>query len=128
MAIMTETSAPANYKQNLSWRRWPIMIIFMFFAMTATFQGMQFVVISELCTTFYGVDTNTITWTSLIHMAVYIPVLLPAMVFIDNTGLRTSLMVGSGFNLLGAIIKCAMIKPRLFWLATVFIKFTVNDR
>ena len=125
---MTETSAPANYKQNLSWRRWPIMIIFMFFAMTATFQGMQFVVISELCTTFYGVDTNTITWTSLIHMAVYIPVLLPAMVFIDNTGLRTSLMVGSGFNLLGAIIKCAMIKPRLFWLATVFIKFTVNDR
>ena len=128
MAISTETIDSIDYKQNLSWRRWPIMIIFMFFAMTATFQGMQFVVIPELCTTYYDVDINTITWTSLIHMAVYIPVLFPAMVFIDNIGLRTSLMVGSGFNMLGAIIKCAMIKPELFWLATVFIRLPVINR
>ena len=97
--------------------------------MTSTFQNIQFVVIPELFTTYYNVDINTISWTSMIHMAVFIPVLLPAMVFIDNSGLRTILLVGSGLNALGTIIKCAMIKPELFWLGTDFYNaMTVTGR
>jgi len=39
---------PTDYSLNLSWRRWPILVIFMVYGMTATFQNTQFVIKPEL--------------------------------------------------------------------------------
>ena len=39
---------PTDYSLNLSWRRWPILVIFMIYGMTATFQNTQFVIKPEL--------------------------------------------------------------------------------
>ena len=111
---------PTDYAKNLSWRRWPILIIFMFFAMSSSFQITQFVVIPQLFSTYFQVDLNTITWTNAINSAAFILLLIPAMVFVENNGLRNILLIASGLNAIGAIIKCAMIKPELFWLATGF--------
>ena len=39
---------PTDYSLNLSWRRWPILVIFMVYGMTSTFQITQYVVKPEL--------------------------------------------------------------------------------
>jgi len=39
---------PTDYSKNLSWRRWPILVIFMVYGMTATFQITQYVIKPEL--------------------------------------------------------------------------------
>ena len=104
---------------NLSWRRWPIMISVVMYAMTSTFQNVQFVIMPDIFTTYYDVSVTAITWTSMIIMAVYIVLTIPAMVLIDNIGLRTVLLIGAGLNAAGTLIKCAAINAELFWIGRV---------
>ena len=101
-------------------RRWPLMIIFMLYGMTSTFQIIQFTVIADIFVTYYGVSMNAVSWTSIINMAVFIPLLAPAMWLVDNTGLRKVLIIGSGLNAAGTVLKCFAAKPDLFWVGPVF--------
>lgn len=107
-------------KYALSRRRWPIMIVFMVYGMTSVFQTIQFTVVSDIFVTYYGVSMNAISWTSIIHMAVFIPLLAPAMWLVDNIGLRKVLLIGAGLNAAGTIIKCFAAQPHLFGLGLVF--------
>ena len=109
---------PTDYSKNLSWRRWPTMILFMLYGLTSTFQNVQFVVKPELFSTYYNISINTVTWTSMVNMAVFIPLLIPTMILFDNIGLRAILLLGAGLNAVGAIIKCVAIQPDLFWIGT----------
>ena len=49
-----------DYSKNLSWRRWPILILFMLYGMASTFQAIQFVVKPELFSTYYDISINTV--------------------------------------------------------------------
>ena len=91
----------------------------MFYGMTSTFQNIQFVVKPELFSTYYDITINTVTWTSMVNMAAFIPLLIPAMVLLDNTGLRAVLLTGAGMNAAGTLIKCVAIRPDMFWVGTV---------
>ena len=82
--------------------------------MTSTFQNIQFTVKPELFVTYYDISVTALSWTSMINMAVFIPLLLPAMVLFENTGLRMILLIGSGMNAVGTIIKCFAYSPDMF--------------
>ena len=101
-------------------RRWPLMIIFMLYGMTTTFQIIQFTIIPDIFATYYQVSMNAVSWTSIINMAVLIALLAPAMWLVDSTGLRKVLIIGAGLNAAGTVVKCFAAKPDLFWVGKVF--------
>jgi len=41
VVIRESPEIPTDYSKNLSWRRWPILLIFMVYGMTSTFQNSQ---------------------------------------------------------------------------------------
>ena len=101
-------------------RRWPLMIIFMLYGMTTTFQIIQFTIIPDIFATYYQVSMNAVSWTSIINMAVLIALLAPAMWLVESTGLRKVLIIGAGMNAAGTVVKCFAAKPDLFWVGEVF--------
>ena len=59
-------------------------------------------ILPDIFTEFYGIPETTLAWTSMIYMAVYLPMGFPSMAIIENLGLRKSALLGSFFNALGA--------------------------
>ena len=112
----------------VSKRRWPIMIVFALYSLTSAFQWIQFSIIPSIFTTYYHVSLGAISWTSMIYMATFIPLVFPATWLIDNTGMRNVALIGAGMNALGIIIKCCAIRPDLFWLEKSFKKYNLMAR
>ena len=103
-------------KISVSGRRWPIIIVFAMYSLTSAFQWIQFAIIPSLFTTYYDVSLGAISWTSMIYMATFIPLVFPATYLIDNTGMRNVALIGAGMNAVGTVIKCFAIHPDMFWL------------
>ena len=73
-------------------------------------------ILPDIFTEFYSIPETTLAWTSMIYMAVFLPLVFPSMAIIENLGLRKSALLGSFFNALGASLKIFAAKPNLFWL------------
>ncbi|KAI1294696.1 putative MFS-type transporter -like protein [Halotydeus destructor] len=100
-------------------KRFLILIIYCLFAATNQFQWIQYSIISDTVSSYYNVPEMAITFTSVVYMISYIPLIFPAAWFLDKYGLRQALILGSLLNFLGATIKCFSLKPNLFWVAFV---------
>jgi FLVCR family feline leukemia virus subgroup C receptor-related protein len=65
-------------------RRWVILLIFVFYSMSNAMQWIQYSIISNIVTRFYGVDSLAVNWTSMIYMITYVPLIFPASWFLDR--------------------------------------------
>ncbi|CBY31687.1 unnamed protein product [Oikopleura dioica] len=99
-----------------SWKRWIVLGIFASYSLMSAFQWIQFMILPDIFTEFYSIPETTLAWTSMIYMAVFLPLVFPSMAIIENVGLRKSALLGSFFNALGAALKIFAAKPGLFWL------------
>jgi hypothetical protein len=73
---------PNPYK--LYKRRWLILLIFVLYSMSNAMQWIQYSIISNIITRFYSVDSYAVSWTSMIYMISYVPLIFPASWFLDK--------------------------------------------
>jgi hypothetical protein len=73
---------PEPYK--LYKRRWLILLLFVLYSMSNAMQWIQYSIISNIITRFYSVDSYAVSWTSMIYMISYVPLIFPASWFLDK--------------------------------------------
>ncbi|QQP55268.1 Uncharacterized protein FKW44_008400, partial [Caligus rogercresseyi] len=59
-------------------KRWMILALFVAYSASNAFQWTQLVIITSILEKHYGVGSLAISWTSIIYMATYIPLIFPA--------------------------------------------------
>ena len=101
-----ESSNEEFDKKYISYRkRWFILFLFVVYSASNAFNWLDLVIISNVLEKYYNVSTLAITWTSMIYMAVYIPLIFPATWLLQRKGLRTCIIIGAVGNCLGSWVK-----------------------
>ena len=86
-------------------RRWLVLLLFIVYSASNAFNWLDLVMITNVLEKYYEVNTLAITWTSMIYMAVYIPLIFPATWYLQKKGLRSCIILGSLGNCIGSWIK-----------------------
>ncbi|XP_069694733.1 choline/ethanolamine transporter flvcr2b-like [Periplaneta americana] len=100
-------------------KRWLLLFIFSCYSLLNSFQWIQYSIIENIVSKYYNVESMAIDWTSMIFMVVFVPLIFPAMNFLDKKGLRWSIILGTCGTAAGACIKIASVHPDLFWVTFV---------
>lgn len=64
--------------------RWFVLALFVMYSATNAMQWMQFSIIADVVTEYYGVSYTAVNWTSQIYMVLYIPFIFPASYLLDK--------------------------------------------
>lgn len=94
--------------------RFAVLTVFSLYSLVNAFQWIQYSIITNVFTRFYGVSNDKIDWLSIVYMVAYVPLIFPATWLLDCKGLRLTALLGSGLNCVGAWLKCASVRPDLF--------------
>lgn len=73
----------ASYE--VSPRRWFILGIFVIYSASNSMQWTQYTIIQDVVMRYYGVSGKQVSWTSMIYMITYIPLILVESWFLDKT-------------------------------------------
>lgn len=65
-------------------RRWVILTIFVLYSAISAFQWIEYPIITNIVMRYYNVSTVAVDWTSIIYMALYPPLVIPASYIIDK--------------------------------------------
>lgn len=95
-------------------RRWMIVLLFSSYSLCNSYQWIQYGIINNIFMKFYGVETFTIDWMSMIYMLTYIPLIFPVTWLLDRKGLRVIALAATALNCAGTWIKVASVRPDLF--------------
>ncbi|XP_042602361.1 feline leukemia virus subgroup C receptor-related protein 2-like isoform X1 [Cyprinus carpio] len=95
-------------------KRWVIVFLFSLYSLCNSYQWIQYGIINNIFMRFYGVDSFTIDWMSMIYMLTYIPLIFPVAWLLDKKGLRVIALVAAALNCTGTWIKVASARPDLF--------------
>lgn len=95
-------------------RRWMIVLLFSSYSLCNSYQWIQYGIINNIFMKFYGVDTFTIDWMSMIYMLTYIPFIFPVTWLLDRKGLRIIALVATALNCAGTWIKVVSVRQDLF--------------
>ncbi|XP_045551492.1 feline leukemia virus subgroup C receptor-related protein 2 isoform X2 [Salmo salar] len=95
-------------------RRWFIVLLFSSYSLCNSFQWIQYGSINNIFMRFYGVESFTIDWMSMIYMLTYIPFIFPVTWLLDKKGLRIIALVATAMNCTGTWIKVTSVRPDLF--------------
>ncbi|KYN30098.1 Feline leukemia virus subgroup C receptor-related protein 2 [Trachymyrmex cornetzi] len=100
-------------------KRWLMLIIYMIYSGSNSCQWIQYSIVTNVVTRYYGVSSMMVNWTSMLYMAFYATFIFPASYMTDKCGLRWTTIIGASINCLGAWIKTFSIQPDRFYV--VFI-------
>lgn len=64
--------------------RWAILALFVLYSTSNAFQWTQLVIITTILESYYDVSTLQVSWTSMIYMITYIPLIFPASWFLQE--------------------------------------------
>ncbi|XP_061098142.1 feline leukemia virus subgroup C receptor-related protein 1 [Conger conger] len=95
-------------------KRFAVLAVFSLYSLVNAFQWIQYSIISNIFTFYYGVSNDKVDWLSVVYMVAYVPLIFPATWLLDKKGLRITALLGAGLNCVGAWVKCASVKPNLF--------------
>ncbi|XP_053301710.1 feline leukemia virus subgroup C receptor-related protein 1 [Pleuronectes platessa] len=95
-------------------RRFAVLAVFSLYSLVNAFQWIQYSILTNVFTRFYGVSNDKVDWLSIVYMVGYVPLILPATWLLDRRGLRLTALLGAGLNCAGAWLKCASVGPGLF--------------
>jgi len=65
-------------------RRWLILLIFILFNIVSTLQWTQYAIINNIVIRYYHVESVYVEWTAIVFMAVYVPAIIPALIFLEK--------------------------------------------
>lgn len=95
-------------------RRFAVLTVFSLYSLVNAFQWIQYSIITNVFTQYYGVTNEEVNWLSIVYMVAYVPLIFPATWLLDRKGLRLTALLGAGLNCAGAWLKCASVSPELF--------------
>lgn len=115
-AMLPSEPQTAPLQTRVYRRRFAVLAIFSLYSLINAFQWIQYSIITNVFTHFYGVTNVMVDWLSVVYMVAYIPLIFPATWLLDRRGLRVTALLGAGLNCAGAWLKCASPAPGLFWV------------
>jgi len=65
-------------------RRWLILLIFVLFNLVSASQWTQYAIINNIVIRYYHVESVHVEWTAIIFMAIYVPAIIPALMFLEK--------------------------------------------
>ncbi|XP_047429526.1 feline leukemia virus subgroup C receptor-related protein 1 isoform X2 [Mugil cephalus] len=95
-------------------RRFAVLAVFSLYSLVNAFQWIQYSIITNVFTRYYGVTNDKVDWLSIVYMVAYVPLIFPATWLLDWKGLRLTALLGAGLNCAGAWLKCASVSPERF--------------
>ncbi|KAJ3665624.1 hypothetical protein Zmor_001113 [Zophobas morio] len=99
--------------------RWIILTIFISYAAVNSYQWVEYSIINNIVTRYYNVSAVTVDWTSIIYMALYAPLVIPASYILDKQGLRAAGLIGGLGTAIGTGIKVFSTSRDSFWVVLV---------
>ncbi|RZC37109.1 MFS 1 domain containing protein, partial [Asbolus verrucosus] len=96
-----------------------ILTIFIFYAAINSYQWREYAIITNVVMKYYNVSAATVDWTSIIYMAFYAPLVIPASYILDKKGLRVAGLIGGLGTALGTCIKVFSVGRDSFWIVLV---------
>ncbi|RLU24566.1 hypothetical protein DMN91_002655 [Ooceraea biroi] len=114
-----QQSAMEPLKLKAYKRRWLTLIIYIIYTGGSTYQWIEYSIITNIVTRYYGVSSLMVDWTAMSFMVFYSLFVLPATYAIDKCGLRWTAIIGSGMSCLGAWIKIFSVQPDRFYLVLI---------
>ena len=82
------TAAASAHSSNSTYQsytsRWFMLFLFVMYSTSNAFQWTQLVIITNILEKYYQVETIYVSWTSMIYMATYIPLIFPATWFLQK--------------------------------------------
>ncbi|KAJ8736679.1 hypothetical protein PYW08_007335 [Mythimna loreyi] len=72
-------------KYSVCPRRWFMLGMFVIYSASNSMQWTQYTIIQDIVMSYYGVTGNQVSWTSMIYMITYIPLILVESWFLDKT-------------------------------------------
>ena len=85
--------------------RWIYLLLFVFASATNGFNWVELTIITDIVEEYYNVSTLAVTWTSMLYFVPYIPLIFPATWYLQNKGLRSTIILGALGTCLGCWIK-----------------------
>lgn len=79
--LMMENSE--GYKVYKS--RWLMLVFFVLYSASNSLQWTQYTIISDIIVKYYGVRSNVVSWTSMVYMITYVPLIFPGSWLLDKT-------------------------------------------
>ena len=103
-------------------KRWIILITFCLVTFMSAFNWIEHNIIQDVTVAFYNASLpndnsgqqTAVNWLSMVYMLAYIPLVFPAMFFLDRKGLKLALLLGASLTFIGSLIKCFAIEPKFF--------------
>ena len=65
-------------------RRWLILLIFVLFSLVSASQWTQYAIINNIVIRYYHVESVHVEWTTIVFMAIYVPAIIPALMFLEK--------------------------------------------
>ncbi|KAL1129552.1 hypothetical protein AAG570_012497 [Ranatra chinensis] len=94
-----------------------MLALFSLASMCNATHWIQYSIIAHIVAKYYNVSLLLINWTSMIFMAVYIPLVFPATWLIERWGLRFAMITGTVMLCVGAWLKLVTLEPSMFYVA-----------
>lgn len=96
--------------------RWLMLAMFVSYSASNSMQWTQYTIIQDIVVNYYGVTSNVVSWTAMVYMITYVPLIFPASWFLDKTNLRVTTIIGSFGTCAGSWLKVFSVPQDMFWL------------
>lgn len=114
-----EAAAAAMGEVRVLRRRWVMLALFSVTSMANAAHWIMYAIIADVATRYYGVSDMAINWTSIVFMAAYVPLVLPASWVIEKKGLRPAVLLGCSLMCAGSWLKVVSAAPDRFDIAFI---------
>lgn len=98
-------------------RRWLMLLLFCLASMFNACHWIQYSIITNIVKKYYDVSAMYVNWSSMIYMAVYVPLVFPATWLIEKKGLRIAMILGVSMMTGGAWLKLLSLDRDSFTVA-----------
>ncbi|CAH1392911.1 unnamed protein product [Nezara viridula] len=86
-------------------RRWIMLLLFCLSSALNAFHWIQYSSVANVVMRYYDVSAIYVNWSSMIFMAVYVPLVFPATWLLEKKGLRIAMIIGVLMSALGSWMK-----------------------
>lgn len=113
------TARSDNAEIKLYKRRWLIMALFMWYAITSAIHPFELTSITNIMVRYYNVSAIQVQWTAIMFSVGYVILVFPALFTLEKLGVRYTMIMASTGALIGGCIKIFSVTPDRFFLAVV---------
>lgn len=96
-----------------------ILALFILWSGSGAAQWIQYSIVNNIVSRYYGVSSLTVDWTAMSFMAFFVILVFPATYLMDRYGLKWSVVIGSGLGCLGSWVKVLSVSPDRFYVTFI---------